>query len=594
MDTAFQSAAEQGRRVLTRAQINQVLSARSARKFPYSTYGRKVYRRGTPAGVAKYGTSQRSATPMQRQQRSMDGIIGSGAYLGRTLGAAAGSYLGGAAGAAFGPGGAAVGSGAGWWAGRIAGNVAEDALLDYAVRKGPSLTQIPTALYRGAGAYKRVRAYSAGRVSGSGAYTQTNTQTNSLFKGGMGVAQFASTSDETGALHITHCEYIQDVLGTADFTNNAFPINPGDPALFPWLSQIAANYDEYEFSGLIFTFRSVTGDLATSTAQLGTVIMCTNYNAGSAPFTSKQAMMEYDGAARVKINEDLMSGVECDKSKMSGGGSLFVALNGTVPDGQDLKTYYHGLFQIAVNASSSTGQIGELWVSYKVTLRKPKFAVTIGLQIPTSVLTLAMNASTITVSSGALITPSPNTIYTTVAQFNNLEDVNYTGGVFPSSLQVVSRGLPNAASLTKNYAGWQLLCTAGFFQLFYMVPSWLQNGTYKASVTFKNVGSGGTPTGTWSVSPAAAATGNGLTLLSSYVPTASTSVVAIEKSATACVSIYRSQQNTGVPQYLRFEFLASAGTLLYGDGSEAGVGVFQCEFLQVNNQIASVLPAPLA
>jgi len=561
MDTAFQSAAEQGRRVLSRAQINRVLSARSARKFPYSTYGRKVYRRGTPAGVAQYGTSQRSATPMQRQQRAMDGIIGSGAYgfasAGRSVGARVGRYLGNRLGRT-GLGDLGL---AGERLGQFAGGMAGSAL--------------------------------SARITGSGSY-----ETNSLFKGGMGVPQFASTSDETGALHITHCEYVQDVLGTADFTNNAFPINPGDPALFPWLSQIAANYDEYEFSGLVFTFRSVTGDLATSTAQLGTVIMCTNYNAGSAPFTSKQAMMEYDGAARVKINEDLMSGVECDKSKMSGGGALFVALNGTVPDGQDLKTYYHGLFQIAVNASSSTGQIGELWVSYKVTLRKPKFAVTIGLQIPTSVLTLAMNSSTITVNSGVLTTPSPNTIYTTLAQFNNLEDVNYTGGVFPSSLQVVSRGLPNPSAnppVTKNYAGWQLSCQPGYFQVFYVVPTWLQNGTYKVSVTFRNVGSGTAPTGNWSISPVANATGNGLTLLSSYVPTgAGNSQIFVEKMAAASFSINRSQQNTGVAQYIRFEFVASVGTLLYGDGSDAGVGAFQLELLQVNNQIASVAPAPLA
>jgi len=462
MDTAFQSAAEQGRRPLSRAELNRVLSARSARAFPYKDYGRKVYKRGTPAGLAQYGSSYRSATAQQKQQRVMDGIIGSGAYgfasAGRSLGARVGRYLGNKMGRT-GLGDLGL---AGQRLGQFAGGMAGSAL--------------------------------GARIIGSGAY-----QTNSLFKGGMGVPSFASAGDETGALHVVHTEYVQDVLGTSAFTNTEYPINPGDPALFPWLSQIACNYDEYEFSGLVFTYRSVTSDLSTTSSQIGTVIMVTNYNAGSAPFNTKQSMMEYDGCARVKISEDLMSGVECDKSKVALSNHLYVAQNGTVPPGEDLKTYYHGLFQIATNQCISTGQIGELWVSYKVTLRKPKLAVTIGTQIPTTDLRLVGIAS--------------GTTLTVTQQFNNIEDVNYqavspiVSSQLGSSNQVV--GNSSIAFATVRWSGdqaaqvspmrlligWQPFIFSGVTLVHagtsypncsivgatYVFPPWVQSGTYNVS-----------------------------------------------------------------------------------------------------------------
>jgi len=565
VDSAFQSAAEQGRRPLSRADRNRILSARSARAYPYNIYGRQIYKRGTPQGLAKWGSSYRTATALQKQHRVNDGIIGSGAYgygsfgtAGRMLGSRVGRYLGNKLGrTGLGDLGAA-----GQSLGALAGGMAGTAL--------------------------------GMRITGRGAYA-----TNSLFQGSMGVAQFAGSGDETGALHINHTEYVQDVLGTSEFTNNAYPINPGDPALFPWLSQIACNYDEYEFSGLVFHYRSVTGDVVTSTSQLGTVILVTNYNSGAAPFTSKQSMMDYDGASRVKISEDLISGVECDRSKLSMGGSLFVALNGTVPPGQDLKTYYHGLFQIATNACSSTGQIGELWVSYKVTLRKPKAAVSIGAQIPTSVLNISTNSTVCNAANGAPLTPSVDTLFTVNSQFNNLEDCSYAGGIFPFSQQVTQRGLYNTVFVTASSSisriGWQVSCTGTRVGAIFVLPTWLQSGTYKYSVTITGFGWG-------TITSISAGDGTGLTGLSTV------STVTVGQSFAGAgffqpiilagsFNVLKSQQSTGVAQSI-FHEINGTGFTYATDGSiSGGVSGFcniQCELLQVNAAIAPLNPAPLA
>lgn len=61
--------------------------------------------------------------------------------------------------------------------------------------------------------------------------------------------------------------------------------------------------------------------------------------------------------------------------------------SGPVPVGQDPKTYDLGIFQMFAQGSTLTtaGQIGELYVSYKVCLRKPKIFTALGYSIPQDV-----------------------------------------------------------------------------------------------------------------------------------------------------------------------------------------------------------------
>jgi len=319
------------------------------------------------------------------------------------------------------------------------------------------------------------------------------------------IPQFSTRGEEHGSLVISHKEYVQDITGSTLFSNNGFPINPGDPALFPWLSQIAANYDEYEFKGLVFTYRTVTTDLSTTSAQLGTVMMACNYNAGAPLFGTKQELLQYDGAGDVKISHDLMFGIECDPRKNGLGGILYVAINGSVPIGQDVKTYMLGQFQIATNQCVTTGQIGELWVSYKVVLRKPKFATGLGNAIPYSNLRLKL-----VTNSGA----SAGTAAVSL-QANNLEDIVYgstgggtifgTGGgswvnngvssgnvnlltdsVYGGLTTVVSTSAQQSfpsGFVAQQFVGWNVYWNATDVHVLYFFPEWLQNGSYQLTMT---------------------------------------------------------------------------------------------------------------
>lgn len=224
-------------------------------------------------------------------------------------------------------------------------------------------------------------------ISGSGLYGGRGAY-NSLFSGGDPSMTVASPNDETETICITHQEYLQDVYGAPDsrFHNEGWKLNPGLMENFPWLSQIAANYEEYEFIQLIFEYRPTVDVQATnnSTGATGTMIMATNYNPQAPIFTNKETMMQYHGAQSGRIVDMHVHGIECDPSKNAGTAQKYVRTQPVIV-GQDPKTFDLGTFQLAqVNIPEAfyNQQIGELWVYYTVKLTKPRLYTALGSDIP--------------------------------------------------------------------------------------------------------------------------------------------------------------------------------------------------------------------
>jgi len=227
---------------------------------------------------------------------------------------------------------------------------------------------------------KKLISMGSDAIMGSGLYTGRGAYSdNELFhpEGSDTIPTFASSGDETGEVFLTRKEFVTDLYGNSGttFVNQTFSLNPGLESSFPWLSQIASNYEEYEFEGVIYTYRSVVTDIGSSTnGQVGTVTMATNYNAAAPSFTDKGLMLEYAHANSSKITESMIHGIECDHEKLSGPKGSYVR-SGPVPPNEDIKMYDSGKFQIAFSntpAGFANQVVGELWVSYKVRLRKPK------------------------------------------------------------------------------------------------------------------------------------------------------------------------------------------------------------------------------
>lgn len=187
--------------------------------------------------------------------------------------------------------------------------------------------------------------------------------------------------DNHGGVVIRHREYLGDVITSSvagAFRVQGFGLNPGNQYTFPFLSQVAANYEQYSLEGVIFEFRSMSADALNSTnTALGQVIMATNYNAGSPLFEQKSEMENYEFGASCKPSCDMMHPIEC-APRLTSVTELYVR-TGAVPSGQDIRLYDWGLFQIATNGFQGTSvNVGELWVTYQICLLKPKMFTALG------------------------------------------------------------------------------------------------------------------------------------------------------------------------------------------------------------------------
>jgi hypothetical protein len=173
-------------------------------------------------------------------------------------------------------------------------------------------------------------------------------------------------------------EYIGDLFtGTGtptEFTLDQFDLNPANPALFPWLSVVANNFEEYEFKGLIITLKTMASDVSTA-QSLGTMFGATQYDLNDAPFTNKQELLNYFFANSVKISSSVMLPVECAREQ-NVLQHLYVPTGNVVPAGADPKFYNLGVLSLgSFGCPASDSPVAEIWVSYEIDFYKPKLAL---------------------------------------------------------------------------------------------------------------------------------------------------------------------------------------------------------------------------
>lgn len=174
---------------------------------------------------------------------------------------------------------------------------------------------------------------------------------------------------------VRHKEYLGDVLTSAtarQFKNTSYPINPGVPQTFPWLSGIASAYTEYEFKGLVFHFQTTSGEYSGSgDVAVGSVMMATKYRSTDKPFSSKLELLNEFFSTSSKVADSSAHAIECAPNQTVLG-SRYVR-NAPTDIVGDEKFYDLGEFNIAtIGVAGSAINVGELWVTYEVILRKPR------------------------------------------------------------------------------------------------------------------------------------------------------------------------------------------------------------------------------
>lgn len=183
-------------------------------------------------------------------------------------------------------------------------------------------------------------------------------------------------STPSDSIVIRKTEYIKDIVSSANantFATEVFAINPGQSTLFPFLASIAQNYEEYKIRGMVFHFKSLSGDsVASVQSGLGYVCMATQYDALDSDFTTKSAIENYSMSQSGKPSQDQIHALECN-SHMNSLTHLYVR-PATQPSNTDLRLYDVGKFTIATSCPGTSVTLGELWISYDVELFKPKLS----------------------------------------------------------------------------------------------------------------------------------------------------------------------------------------------------------------------------
>lgn len=208
-----------------------------------------------------------------------------------------------------------------------------------------------------------------GSIVGSGPYSAT-VRSNSILKFSGGIRSVPRFRRGDNSIRVANSEYLGDIIASSDgsFSLSSYPLNPGMQQTFPWLSTIAANFEEWEPHGLVFFFES-TSSTYSGTASLGQVSMAVDYDPTDPPYASSVELLNSAWAVGSSAAEHCACAVECEV-KQRAGRSYKVRTQAT---SQDLKWFDHGNFQYATNGCAANQICGRLWVTYDIKLMKPQY-----------------------------------------------------------------------------------------------------------------------------------------------------------------------------------------------------------------------------
>jgi hypothetical protein len=148
-------------------------------------------------------------------------------------------------------------------------------------------------------------------------------------------------------------------------------LNPGVTQTFPWLSQIARNFQTYSFKGIVFHYVPTSGNAVSSTNNaLGSVMFQTSYRANDALPASKVEMLNEYWSCEVVPSDTVAHPIECAPKENPF--QVQYVRTGNVPVGDNLLLYDLGATHVAVSGMQANDiVVGDIWVSYEVELSKP-------------------------------------------------------------------------------------------------------------------------------------------------------------------------------------------------------------------------------
>lgn len=185
----------------------------------------------------------------------------------------------------------------------------------------------------------------------------------------------ASMHSEGKSVRICHREYLGDVFSSdvaGQFELDNFQINPANAKAFPWLWNIAVNFQKYKLHGAIVEFKSSSGDaLTTDNTGLGTVLIASNYNCADPNFINRQQMENTQYTSSAKPSVSFVHIIECDPSLQTQT-NLYTAPAGVPNTGVGINETNWVNVQVATLGCQGQGvNLGSVYLTYDVELIQP-------------------------------------------------------------------------------------------------------------------------------------------------------------------------------------------------------------------------------
>jgi len=225
---------------------------------------------------------------------------------------------------------------------------------------------------------------------GLGDYRHAPIKQNTLI--GKGSINFGGQGPPTvmnngnGTVIVNHRELagIVTVGTTGAYHYQKFGLNPANRALFPWLADVASNFQQWRLQGCVVHLKSMASNYAAN-VTLGTIFAGIQYNYYAPDPANMRALANLDGAATTKSSQDIVMPIECAPNRTTVE-DLYIDNPGVLKEGDERFNYLGNIYVGYEGVKQSTAPqpgddplvLFQIWISYEVALFKPVLNESVG------------------------------------------------------------------------------------------------------------------------------------------------------------------------------------------------------------------------
>jgi len=173
-------------------------------------------------------------------------------------------------------------------------------------------------------------------------------------------------------VEISYREYVEDVVTSSTAGSmkvEVYYINPTNSSLFPWLSNMATMFEEWESMGMLAEFKSDSANALNSTnTALGQVALACNYDATQAAWTTRAQLLDSEYVSSDAPAQSFLHPIEVSRKLTPA--KIFYTSQTT---GTDQNQTTLGILHLATwGMQAASVNVGQLWMTYKFRFFKPK------------------------------------------------------------------------------------------------------------------------------------------------------------------------------------------------------------------------------